>query len=224
MVSFRSQSKRPHRTTLIVPLTAVSSSTALIVLAAAYLSISPVTTAFAFSCCQNRIPIPSSSNSNSALHMTPPETPMDDDIAKLQAKARALLEKSKAKLAQKEQALEEEETLPFFAAADSSASSNMSPEDRRSSVTKSTDESSGLIRADGDKMAQRSEAEAWERRPLTEVFDNELEKEDDVYSVASQQLADRDVAASIFNLRQQLQTEDYQKIFDKRNRFIGEDN
>lgn len=157
--------------------------------------------------------------------MTPPETPMDDDIAKLQAKARTLLEKSKAKLAQKEQALEEEEeTLPFFAAADASTSSSMSPEDRRTSVTKSTDESSGLIRADGDKMAQRSEAEAWERRPLTEVFDNELEKEDDVYSVASQQLADRDVAASIFNLRQQLQTEDYQKIFDKRNRFIGEDN
>jgi hypothetical protein len=53
-------------------------------------------------------------------------------------------------------------------------------------------------------------------RPLDQVFQNEIEdKSDDPF-------ADRDVAASIYNLQKSLQTSDYKKIFDQRNRFIGE--
>jgi len=181
----------------------------------------------------------------------------DDDIARLQAKARALLEKSKAKLAasEEEEQLEEEpqllqplqelngsreeektatepstngaaaslpskkssSSLPFFAAR-----STVEAPVKRQAVTKTINEQTGLITTDGEKMAQYSEQEEWERRPLSEVFENELSDDDDVYSQASQQLAQRDVAASIWNLRKELQQGDYQRIFDKRNRFIGE--
>jgi len=80
-----------------------------------------------------------------------------------------------------------------------------------------------LVTADGEKMAKLSEEEPWEYRSLLDVFENERDVNEDVYSKASQQLAQRDVAASIYNLRKELKTEDYRKIFDKRNRFIGED-
>ena len=80
------------------------------------------------------------------------------------------------------------------------------------------DENTGLFTTDGDKMAELSEEEEWESRPLLEVFESEIE------DTSSSVLNERDVAASIFNLRKTLQMEDYRKIFDKRNRFIGEDN
>jgi hypothetical protein len=65
-------------------------------------------------------------------------------------------------------------------------------------------------------MAKLSEEEEWESRSLLEVFQNERGP------AKEHKLADRDVAASIFNLRRVLQTEDFQRIFDQRNRFIGE--
>ena len=35
-------------------------------------------------------------------------------------------------------------------------------------------------------------------------------------------IAERDLAASIYNLRKVLKTEDFRRVFDSRNRFIGE--
>lgn len=131
-----------------------------------------------------------------------------DDIAKLQAKARTLLEKSKAKLAESPEN-ESGETLPFFAAQEMNGS-------KREAVIKSTT-TEGLITTDGELMAALSEKESWEVRGLLDVFESETKRKPD-------RLADRDVAASIYNLRKVLQNEDYKKIFDKRNRWIGEDN
>mmetsp|Transcript_11998 Transcript_11998/g.20342 ORF Transcript_11998/g.20342 Transcript_11998/m.20342 type:complete len:100 (+) Transcript_11998:332-631(+) len=93
----------------------------------------------------------------------------------------------------------------------------------REGVIKSRDEKTGLITTDGEKMAQLSEDEKWEERSLNEVFQSEVGEAEDVYSMAAQQLADRDVAMSIFNLRKSMMNEDYRAIFDKKNRFIGED-
>jgi hypothetical protein len=64
-----------------------------------------------------------------------------------------------------------------------------------------------------------SESEVWETRSLLDMNDDVPDK-----STASKRLADRDVAASIFNMRRHLQVNDYRKIFDTKNRFIGEDN
>ena len=155
-----------------------------------------------------------------ATQIATAKEPVDDDITRLQAKARLLLEKSKAKLASKgapkpaAAATNEATHLPFFATSVKS----------RAGVIKSRNAETGLVTADGERMAALSEEEEWEMRSLFEVFENEIEENEDVYSLASQQLAARDVAASIFDLRKQLQTDDYKKIFNKRNPFIGEDN
>jgi hypothetical protein len=106
--------------------------------------------------------------------------------------------------------------LPFFASREVPG-----PVNKRERVIKTVDESTGLITTDGEKMARLSEEEEWEVRTLLEVFENEI-SDRDVYSEVSQQLASRDVAASVWNLRKTLQTEDYKKIFDEKNRFIGE--
>ena len=141
---------------------------------------------------------------------------MDDDITRLKAKAAALLEISKAKLASKETqkqkaaAMKKEDSLPFFAASVRS----------RDTVIKSRNKETGLVTADGERMAALSEEEEWQARSLFEVFENETDEKGDVY----QQLASRDLAQSISGLRKQLQTADFQKIFNKRNPFIGEDN
>lgn len=140
----------------------------------------------------------------------------EDDIARLQRKAREVLAKSKAKLEEgAPTASTSNETvdgvLPFF------ASRQVSPA-RRDQVIKDRNEATGLVTADGEKMAALSESEAWERRSLRDVF-----QEDTKDSSGSDALAQQDVAMQIFNLRKQLQDEDYAKIFDKRNRFIGED-
>lgn len=141
------------------------------------------------------------------------------DSLSLVERARAVLEKSKAKLAKQEErsavttaTKKTAAETPFFA----QRSVN------RDRVVKSKDDETGLITADGEVMAAISEQEDWEMRSLSEVFENETDESGDVYSLASQQLAERDVAASVWNLRKQLQTDDYLKIFDKRNRFIGE--
>jgi hypothetical protein len=139
-------------------------------------------------------------------------------------RARQVLKKSKAKLAAREEAGKfiddggkDQPSVPFFAQTRKTAVS-------REGVVKSVDEKTGLITADGERMAAISEQEDWEFRSLFEVFENEMSENEDVYSVASQQLAERDVAASVWNLRKQLQMGDYQRIFDTKNRFIGEDN
>lgn len=138
----------------------------------------------------------------------------DDEITKQVERAKALLEKSKAKMQAKEQELEATSPkngakIPFF------ASKEKSNGNKKEKVTK-TENEEGLITTDGEMMAKLSEAEEWEVRGLLDVFENEQKDS------TPDPFADRDVAGSIFNLRKTLQTEDFQKIFDKRNRFIGE--
>lgn len=118
----------------------------------------------------------------------------------------------------KEEEEDEESNLPFFA----SKKARKNPK-RREQLAKTINEQTGLIQADGEKMAAMSEQEEWEYRTLLEVFENQITENADVYSAANQQLAQRDVAASIWNLRKTMQNSDYQRIFDKKNFFIGED-
>lgn len=68
-------------------------------------------------------------------------------------------------------------------------------------------------------MAALSEDEDWELKGLMDMFEDETEESD-----VKKSLADRDVAASIFNMRLKMHGADYRRIFDTRNRFIGEDN
>ena len=158
----------------------------------------------------------------------------EEEVQKRLAQARAVLAKSKAKLESRQQQQQQEASsdaskpaaaatstapLPFFAAK----KATKDPQ-RKDKLIKSKDDKTGLITADGEVMAAMSEVEEWERRSLLEVFENEMDENEDVYSLASQQLAERDVVASIWNLRKSMKTEDYMKIFDKKNRFIGEDN
>jgi len=168
----------------------------------------------------------SQSSSGTRLQISPN---VDDEISQGVQRARALLEKSKAKLAAQDGAASSEQQqtqLPFFASqtASSGSSSTINGTERREQVTKYLDKTTGLITTDGEKMAAMSEQEEWENRSLLDVFETERAEWDDGKSTASKRLAERDVAASIYNLRKLLQMDDYRKIFDKRNRFIGEDN
>jgi hypothetical protein len=159
----------------------------------------------------------------------------DDEINQGVIRARALLEKTKAKLAAQaaSKAMSEEnsdgadgdsdgktQVVPFYAASQPVAAAGaVDNTQRRDQVTKYRDEATGLITTDGDKMAAMSESEVWETRSLLDMNDEVPDK-----STPSKRLADRDVAASIFNMRRHLQVNDYRKIFDTKNHFIGEDN
>ena len=143
---------------------------------------------------------------------------MDDDMTRQIEKARELIKKSKAKLAAQELAAEgtltaTTTTLPFFAKLPATE------KQKRDQVTKTTD-GNGLITTDGEEMARLSEGEEWEARAFADVFQSENDK----YKMVNEQLSERDVAASMFNLRVTLQNEDFMKIFNERNRFIGETN
>jgi hypothetical protein len=159
----------------------------------------------------------------------------DDDIDREMAKARALLIEAKKQIAamdaglvytEPENAEGSTSSLPFFASETSSPQSlsqrNSSMSNKRDIVIKSRTED-GLVTVNGEKLAQMSEHETWRARPLGEVFENELTDDEDVYALATESLRQRDVAASIFNLRKSMQPQDYKKIFDRKNYFIGED-
>jgi hypothetical protein len=83
---------------------------------------------------------------------------------------------------------------------------------------------SGDIVADGETMASLAAEEPWENRSLSQMFDNEGRIDYDGESVEDRTntMADRNVAASIYGLRKSLRTEDFLKVFDKRNYFIGD--
>ena len=152
----------------------------------------------------------------------------DEEVARQLQRAREVLAKTKAKMEAKAAAelvvddddddLEGTETgkgsVPFFASQ--AATKTKREGDKKEKVIKSKNES-GLFTTDGALMAELSESEEWEARPLLDVFQNENKKAN-----TKDTLADRDVAASIFGLQRVLQTEDFMKIFDKRNRFIGD--
>lgn len=159
------------------------------------------------------------------------------EITKQLEQAKALLAVSRAKLEAKEEQetaaaflLEDnnnssdddkkKDSVPFFAVANSAATSNNEENNdgKRDIVIKSKDEATGLFTTDGDLMAKLSEEEEWDLRPLLEVFETERSGEESPKS----KNVDRDIAQSMYNLRKSLQTEDFSKIFDKRNRFIGD--
>ena len=91
---------------------------------------------------------------------------------------------------------------------------------------KSRNSDTGLVMADGERMAEISEDEPWEYRSIYEMFDNNNNNDAETTSDNKPLRVEMktDVMASIQNLRKVLQQEDYRKIFDPRNRFIGEDN
>ena len=151
-------------------------------------------------------------------------------------KARAVLAVSRAKMEALDDIDEEDDEtttltttvrsdVPFFASISNGNDSIQSQNGdkigskKKNKVIKNQNKDTGLFTTDGDLMAKLSEEEEWESRSLREVFSNERKStsldEKDPW-------ANRDVAASIYNLRKSLQLEDYKKIFDKRNRFIGE--
>lgn len=177
--------------------------------------------------------IPSAAFAPTALRQTPQEkfpfvlkSSMKDEINRELAEAKALLAQAQAQLEAMEAGEEvptfeeeDDEEVPFFA---SGGGSSKSGSKKREILLKSTNEE-GLITVNGEEMAKLSEEESWAAKPLNEVFKNELNENEDAYASASKQLADTDVAASIWNLRKSMQESDYKRIFDKRNRFIGED-
>lgn len=138
----------------------------------------------------------------------------NDDVARQLAKAKELLQLSKAKLAAQEQEVDSNEDAKEKKPVVLETSEI---DEKRLKVTKYTNDESGLITTDGELMASLSEEEDWEVRSLIEVFEDELEE-----SEVSKQLRKRDVAASIVNLRMSMHNDDYRKIFNTRNRFIGE--
>mmetsp|Transcript_37883 Transcript_37883/g.55819 ORF Transcript_37883/g.55819 Transcript_37883/m.55819 type:complete len:235 (+) Transcript_37883:149-853(+) len=159
------------------------------------------------------------------------DTLENDDIARTLARAKELIAKSEAKL--KEQ-IDKEAIDPDTNTdnAPTSKSSNVDDKviEKRSKVTKSTNEESGLITTDGEMMAQISEEEEWEARSLLELFEDELEGmlegDDDDDAPAKpkkKRKVDKGAAMSIYGLKKVLQTEDFDKVFNKRNYLIGEE-
>jgi hypothetical protein len=121
----------------------------------------------------------------------------------------------------KQDASKEKENVPFFATAnDSDNNSSTNSNGKKEKVIKDKNEDTGSFTTDGELMAKLSEEEEWESRPILEVFETE-EQEGEKKSFNAKNV-DRDIAKSMFNLRKSLQTEDFMKIFDKRNIFIGD--
>lgn len=157
--------------------------------------------------------------STTLCRMAPKPIEGNSEITKQLERAKAALAVSRAKMEAQEQAeagllddekeaTKEEGNVPFFAMSSDDAG-------KKEKVIKDKNED-GLFTTDGDLMAKLSEEEEWESRPLLEVFQNEKEEKPEAMNI------DRDIGQSMYNLRKSLQTDDFMKIFDKRNRFIGE--
>ena len=136
---------------------------------------------------------------------------VDEDIERQLARSKIILEKAKAKVAQAESEAATTTTIK--------EKSSAAEYDKKTSVLKSKNEESGLSTYDGDLMAALSEEEDWELKGIFDVFDDEIEEIE-----LSKSLGKRDVAASILNMRKIMHNDDFRRIFDKRNYYIGEDN
>jgi len=154
---------------------------------------------------------------------------VEDDIERELLKARELLADTRVQLETMDEEEErrkqspEKEEAPFFAKAAEDETEKIKDESSRRELFVKSKNKDGLITVKGDEMVKLSEEESWQARPLGEAFENELSEDEDVYSLATQQLAKSDVAARIWNLRRIMQDSDFRKVFDKRNRFIGDD-
>lgn len=163
----------------------------------------------------------------------------DDDLEKYDfktaaqiRKARKLLEEAKKKMeatetvkidgangeakgSKTESKKEETTVLPFFASRSSTPSAKK--------IKSKTN--SGIV-ADGATMTTLSDSEPWELRPLNQMFLREPRSDYDGNLVSESsdgsKLAEKDLARSIMNMKRQLQGEDFKKVFDQRNRWIGE--
>lgn len=159
----------------------------------------------------------------------------DPSVAAQIRKARKLLRdtKKKMEIEQQQQQQQSDESsstesptaaLPFFAQKSFTATA-IDHTQKIKSKTKS-----GEIIADGDTMTSLSNSEPWELRSLTDIgFESEARSDFDGNLVeveangeVKKTIAERDLAASIYNLRKVLKTEDFRRVFDSRNRFIGE--
>ena len=149
-------------------------------------------------------------------------TEADDGIQDQLAKAKKLIAEAKAKIAAAEAAKEAEGI--DTPSVDTKAESNKldKENEKRKIVTKTKNEETGLITTDGELMAALSEDEDWEIKELMDVFDSESTR--GRHDPLESQLASRDVAASIYNMRKHLQDSDYRRIFNKNHPFIGEGN
>jgi hypothetical protein len=161
----------------------------------------------------------------------------DPNVAAQIRKARKLLRDAKKKMMEDEQQQQQQQQsssssspLPFFAQQQKSFTATAIDQTRKiKSKTKS-----GEIIADGDTMTSLSNSEPWERRSLSDIgfqteartdFDGnvvQVVNNDDGNDNLKNGLAERDLVASIYNLRKALRNEDFTKVFDSRNRFIGE--
>ena len=147
----------------------------------------------------------------------------DEDIQNQLTKARKLLEKAKAKVAAQEQQQQQAAAQDISEKKEEKVKNTAELETmKRKQVIKSKSDDTGLITTDGELMAELSEEEDWEVKSLMDVFQSESTR--GRHDEVDNGLANRDVAASIFNLRMQMMDEDYRRIFNKQNRFIGEDN
>ena len=160
------------------------------------------------------------SPSKQRIYHLPGRTPLalsvvdpNDEISAQLAKAKELLAKTKEKLAS--EASTDKDNIPGATPHFASVKTD------RSSVIKSRDPDSGLITTDGDKMAELSESEEWEARSLMDVFEWE-EGEVSVSRQKELEKMDRDTLKAMWGFRKSLQGADFDNVFDKRNRFIGE--
>ena len=153
--------------------------------------------------------------------------PDEDDIARELERARELLAKSQAKIDAKKQA----SSAQTESSEQKKITQQCSAAEKRKMVTTSVQEGSGLITTDGEMMARLSEEEEWEERALLEVFEDLLN--DDLFvdddaglffasTNTTKKLAQRDEVSSVRNLMISMNKEDFDKIFNKRNRWIGE--
>lgn len=155
--------------------------------------------------------------------------PSEEEIEKQLARAKELLERSEAKL--ESAALgSNDESCGEVKDIDLKNKTMLDLKTKRVMVTK-VEKEDGLVVVDGELMAKYSEEEAWEIRPLMEVFEDDDSFQDDNNSYyglllastnTTKKLAQRDEVASIRNIKTIMNRKDFQDIFDERNFFIGE--
>jgi len=151
---------------------------------------------------------------------TPTSLQMSDDVDMQLAKAKELLAKAKAKIAETENIANgdhQDSVKPGTQVKEEPKSTTITS--KKEQVLKSETES-GLFTTDGDMMAELSEDEEWEMRSLLDVFEEEFSNDDAERRATDKK--DRDIAMAMFNLRKQMITSDYKKIFDEKNWRIGE--
>lgn len=145
---------------------------------------------------------------------------IDDDLSIQLSKAKELLAKAKAKIRAQEKAKENSDGVSSIQNSDPASKKNKENDmaEKRSQVVNSETDS-GLITTDAEMMLSLAEEEEWEARYLLDVFEREVQEDE----VKRQKInLDRDIAKNMFGLRRSLINGDYERIFDKRNRRIGD--